>query len=52
MENEKSEEANRPVTGWDKVHAFALCVLAVVGGFMIHRVEFAKYRLGVGSTAG
>ena len=31
MENEKSEEMNRPVTGWDKIHALAMCVLAVVG---------------------
>ena len=31
MENEKREETNRPVTGWDKIHALALCVLAVVG---------------------
>ena len=31
MKNEKGEETDRPVTGWDKIHALALCVLAVVG---------------------
>ena len=31
MGNEKSVSENRPVTAWDKVHALALCVLAVLG---------------------
>lgn len=31
MENVKSEETSRSATVWDRVHALALCVLAVVG---------------------